>query len=511
MRHTNANETIFCKCNKKGEIQLPQKLYKDIKQSKKQLQEYFGNSVDFYTKDIKLCGVMCCVCIFEGLSSLERLWIVMLDSLTSKSDFPKECANLHDYLMEKTEIPFEKTSVDSLENAVMRLTSGASVVLIDGSENAVGMATQNWEFRSVQEPGTEGNLRGSKEGFTEPLRINITLVRRLIRTGDLRIETHQLGNETMTEVALFYNNKLVPKDVLNTLKDKLKNSNLPFAFDTGYLAGFMREGSFSVFQSVGYTERPDTAAAKICEGKIVVMINGSPFAMIVPYFFNENFQSMDDYTEKAYFATFVRLLKYLSFFIAVMLPGIFVCITDFTPEILPEQLLYRVMAAEQTTPLPIFLETLFMIFLLEVVREAGLRMPKPIGQSVNLVAALIVGDAAISVGLVSAPVVIVTALTAICGYVVPSLYEPITSLRILFILAGGLLGPFGILVIFILMILSTSNMEIMGLAYTAPFAPGTKTALTDGFIRVSWKKLIKTNNSVWKSNTAEDINEDRKP
>ncbi len=501
------NIIFLVKLYYKGEVKLPQKLNKDINISKKQLQEYFGNSVDFYTKDIKLCGVSCCICIFEGLSSLERLWIVMLDSLSKQKNYPSECNNLHDYLMEKTEIPFEKTSVDSLENAVMRLTSGASVVLIDGSENAVGMATQNWEFRSVQEPTTEGNLRGSREGFTEPLRVNITLVRRLIRTGDLRIEAYQIGSETMTEVAVFYNEKLVPKHILSALKQNLKNANLPFVFDTGYLAGFVRKGSFSVFQSVGYTERPDTAAAKICEGKIVVMINGSPFAMIVPYFFNENFQSMDDYTEKAYFATFVRLLKYLAFFIAVMLPGVFVCITDFTPELLPEQLLYRVMAAEQTTPLPIFLETLFMIFLLEIVREAGLRMPKPIGQSVNLVAALIVGDAAISVGLVSAPVVIVTALTAICGYVVPSLYEPITSLRLLFILAGGLLGPFGLLVVFIIMILSTCNMEIMGFAYTAPFAPASKTAVIDGFIRSSWKKLVKTENSIWKNNNEENADE----
>ncbi len=476
-------------------------LNNDINSSKKQLQEYFGKNVDFYAKDIKLCGVSCCIFIFECLSSLERLSIMMLDGLSRQEDYPKESKNLFDYLMHKTNIPFEVTPIDSLENAVIRLTSGAAIILIDGSSKAVSVATQNLEYRSVQEPGTESNLKGSREGFTEPLRINISLIRRLIRTGDLRIETHQIGKKTQTEYAILYDETLVPKHVLQSLKQKLKQAQLPFVFDTGYIAAFMRNGTFSMFQSVGYTERPDTAAAKICEGKIIVMVNGSPFAMIVPYFFNENFQSMDDFTEKAYFASFIRLLKYTAFFIAVMLPGIFVSIVEFTPEVLPEQLLYRVMASEQTTPLPIFLEALFMIFLLEIVREAGLRMPKPIGQSVSLVAALIVGDAAISVGLVSAPIVIIVALTAISGYVIPSLYEPIIALRIIFIIAGGLLGPFGILIVFTLMIFNACNMEIMGLAFTSPIAPMTKQVFFDGFLRLGWKKLIKNNSNIWSNET----------
>ncbi len=474
------------------------KLYSNIDDAKGQLKDYFGDSVDFYTKDVLICGVRCCICIFEGLSSLEKLSIMMLDSLSQERSYSSQYKNLHEYLMQSTVIPFEMTSVDSVHAACVRLTSGASLVLIDGSTKGVAMATQSMQFRSVQESGTESNLHGSREGFTEIMRINISLVRRLIRTGDLRVETFQIGSETQTEVGIFYNKNLVPKHVKEQFVDKIKQANLPIVFDTGYIAAFLRKGTFSFFQSVGYTERPDTVAAKICEGKIVVMVNGSPFAMVAPYFFNENFQSMDDYTEKAYFASFVRLLKYSAFFIAVMLPGVFISIANYTPQLLPAQLLYRISATEQSTPLPLFLEVLFMIFLLEIVREAGLRMPKPIGQSVSLVAALIVGDAAISVGLVSAPVVIITALTAICGYVVPALYEPITGLRFVFILAGGLLGPVGIVIMSFLMLLSACNMEIFGLAYMSPFAPIDKVALKDGVVRTAWKKLAGKNDNLWK-------------
>ncbi len=472
-------------------------LSSDIKISKQQLLNYFGENVDFYTKDIKLCGVKCCICIFEGLSSLERLWIMTLDALSNLNEFPSENENLYEYLMHNTELPLEKAPIDTLESAALRLTSGSSVILIDGSEFGVAIATQSWQFRSVQEPGTEGNLHGSRESFTEPLRINISLVRRMIRTGDLRIETMVMGEKTKTEIAVMYSNTMVPKHVLNTVKEKLKNAKLPFVFDTGYVAAFMRKNSFSLFQSVGYTERPDTVAAKICEGKIIIMANGSPFALILPYFFSENFQSMDDYTEKAYFASLIRLLKYLAFFIAVMLPGLFVSVVNFTPEMLPEQLLNRIAATDLSTPLPFFLEALLMNFLLEIVREAGLRMPKPIGQSVSLLAALIVGDAAISVGLVSAPIVIIVALTAICGYVLPSLYEPIISLRILFILFGGLLGHFGILILTIFMLINISNMEIFSLPYTAPLIPFSNAAFNDGILRVNWRKLNKEHKNIW--------------
>ena len=266
------------------------------------------------------------------------------------------------------------------------------------------------------------------------------------------------------------------------MKRRLESVKLPFLFDTGYLAAFLQKSRFSFFQSVGYTERPDTACAKICEGKIIIMANGSPFAMIVPYFFNENFQSMDDYSEKAYFASLIRILKYSAFLIAVMLPGVFVSVANFTPELLPPELLYKVASAELATPLPLFMEALFVNFLLEIVREAGLRLP--------------VGDAAVSAGIVGTPVVIVAAMTAICTFVVPSLYEPITVLRILYILAGGLLGPLGIVTLLFCMLLGMCGMNSFGIPYTAPIAPGSSAFWRDGLLRRNWHTLARADFSI---------------
>ena len=336
------------------------------------------------------------------------------------------------------------------------------------------------------------------------LRVNICLVRRLVRTQTFMAETLTCGEKTQTELALLYDRKLVSQPLLAEIRRRASQAKLPFVFDTGYLAPFLQRGYFSFFQSVGYTERPDTAAAKICEGKIVLMANGSPFAMLIPYFFSENFSSMDDYSEKAYFATLVRCLKYAAFLIAVMLQGVFVSIANFTPELLPKEMLYKIAASEQATPLPLFLEAMLVTFLLEIVREAGLRLPKPIGHSVSLVAALIVGDAAVSAGLVGTPVVIVAALTAICTFVVPSLYEPITVLRLLFILTGGLLGPLGIAGMFFCMLVSASGMHAFGIPYLAPIAPSTGGFLRDGIIRLAWPSLAK------KAFTVRDLPQDEK-
>ncbi|MFQ8832797.1 MAG: spore germination protein [Ruthenibacterium lactatiformans] len=412
---------------------MEQTLTTSLLDNKLALKGLFGTATDFYTKDITLMGYPACICMFEGLSSIERLWIMMLDVLSKPDVQPETPEELFDYILKQTAIPLESKSVVCVEDARAQLTAGTSVILIDGVARGLVLSTQSMQFRSVQEPSGEGNVRGSREGFTEPLRVNISLMRRLIRSGELMVETMTVGEHTKTEIALLYNTQLVPKQMLSTVKRRLESVKLPFLFDTGYLAAFLQKSRFSFFQSVGYTERPDTACAKICEGKIIIMANGSPFAMIVPYFFNENFQSMDDYSEKAYFASLIRILKYSAFLIAVMLPGVFVSVANFTPELLPPELLYKVASAELATPLPLFMEALFVNFLLEIVREAGLRLsPSAIGEPCGGA----VVDAAVSAGNVGT-----------CGHrgyndsdlhlCSAIMYEPITVLRILYILAGA--------------------------------------------------------------------------
>ncbi|MBP8855144.1 MAG: spore germination protein [Oscillospiraceae bacterium] len=462
------------------------------------LKNMFGDSVDFYTKDISLFGFAGCICMFENLSSIERLWIMMLDSLSKPEITPKTSKDAFDFIFHNTAIPMERSLVHTKDELRAQLTAGTSVILLDGVNTGLVISTQSMQFRSVQEPSGEGNIRGSREGFCELIRVNISLIRRLIRNTELRTETLTVGERTKTDIALCYDASLVQQDLLIEVRKRLQKAKLPFVFDTGYLAPFLHQRGFSFFSAVGYTERPDTAAAKICEGKIVVIANGTPFAMIVPYFFSENFQSMDDYSAKAYFASFIRVLKYCAFFLAILLPGVFVSVANFTPELFPGQLLYKIAASEGATPMPLFMEALFITLLLEIIREAGLRLPKAIGHSVSLVAALIVGDAAVSAGIIGTPIVIVAAMTAICTFVVPALYEPVTVLRLLFILAGGILGPLGIILLFAVMLFNICGMDSFGVPYTSPITPSGKGFWQDGILRASWRTLSKNQFSVKK-------------
>lgn len=472
-------------------------LTSNLEENISELQNRFSNAEDLYIKRVEIAGQPCSICIFEGLSSLEKLWIMMLDAL-SQLKAPCNAQQLHRFIQQCSALPVESAPVQSMDDARAQLTVGAAVVLIDGVAEGIAIATQSMQYRSVQEPGGEGNVRGSREGFIELLRVNVSLVRRLIRSEDLCIRFFTVGEKTKTEVALLYNDRLTDEALLKKVLHRIQNMKTPMVFDSAYLTPFLRKSRFSFFSAAGYTERPDTAAAKICEGKIICMVNGSPFALILPYTFSENFQSMDDYSAKAYFASFIRVLKYAAFFISVMLTGLFVSIVNYTPELLPEQLLYKVAAAEQATPLPLFLEAIMVNFLLEIVREAGLRLPKAIGHSVSLVAALIVGDAAIKAGLLGTPVVVIAALTSVCAYTIPSLYEPIIVLRLLFILAGGILGPMGILLLFCFMIFDLCALQPYGIPYVFPLAPLQKSAVTDGVLRRRAQVLAHNNFSIKK-------------
>ena len=455
------------------------------------LKELFGKSMDLYIKSVQVRGIPCGLCMMDGLASTTTLWVTLLDRLSRPEQQAESGRVLFQQIMQGSDLPAEPMPAQCWEDVVRRLTAGFTVLLIDGISQAVVMSTQSVPGRTIQEPSGEGNIRGSREGFTELVRTNVAILRRLIRTETFVVEFLQCGQRTQTEIALCYDRGLAPPPLVARIRQQIEQINIPILLDSGYLAPFLQRSGSSFFSETGYTERSATACAKICEGKLVILVNGSPFAMVLPYFFTEHFQSLDDYASKAYFCSFIRLLKYFAFALAVLLPGAFVCAVQYTPELFPPQLLYKISSAERGTPWPLFLEMVLVILLLEVVREAGLRLPHPIGHSVGLVAALIVGDAAIGAGILSTPVVIIAALTSISMFVIPSLYEPATVLRILFVFAGGLLGPAGMIALFMAMLFSICGMDSCGIPFTSPLAPWGPGSYRDGVIRLSWKKLAR--------------------
>lgn len=279
--------------------------------------------------------------------------------------------------------------------------------------------------------------------------------------------------------------------------------------DSSYFVPWLLPGKARLFTPVSYTERPAVAAAKICEGKIVVLVNGSPSAMVLPALFCENFECLDDYASTAVFSSFLRILKYVSFYLTVFLPGVFVCLAVYLPELIPPQLLYKIEAAEKATPLPLFAEMLLVILILEVIREAGLRMPQSLGHSVSLVSALIIGDAAIATGLMSTPVIFVASITAIAVFVTPSLYEPATLLRLGVVLAAGLAGPVGLAGAFFAVLLSLSGTACLQVPYLAAHPFPQRPMEEDGIIRRNYRRLSAHDFNIWQKREGNDTKTER--
>lgn len=467
------------------------------------LDEMFGASADYYAKEITIYHCRGCIVLFDGMASLDSLWDLLLDAASRQMPpFAADAAfcsgsKVFEQILHDSAFPAENHAVNDMEDLVKRLTAGMAVLLLDGCGKGIAFSVQGLKFRSVDEPSGEGNLRGSREGFTDLLRVNLSLLRRLIRTPDLVLEVQQSDTDAKTEYAVCYCKSKADPAVVRRIRQILAAAKPELLLDSSYFVPWLLPGKIRMFTPVGCTERPAVAAAKLSEGKIVILVNGSPSAMVLPALFCENFECLDDYASTAVFSSFLRVLRYVSFYLTVFLPGVFVCVAVYLPELIPPQLLYKIEAAEKATPLPLFAEMLLVMLILEVIREAGLRMPQSLGHSVSLVSALIIGDAAIATGLMSTPVIFVASITAIAVFVTPPLYEPATLLRIGTVLAAGLAGPVGLVGAFFAFLLGLSNTSMLGVPYLAVRPFPQKPISEDGVIRRNYRQLSKDCFNIW--------------
>lgn len=455
-----------------------------------ELRGKYQNSADFLTREISIASIDVTFVMIEGMVNIQTISKMIIDPLLSEK-FTKNstCDTIYDFIYNKTVIAVDQSDVYTYEELFKFIMSGFVVILIDGICKGIALGVQGFSFRSISEPASEINERGSREGFTEPLRINMTMVRRRIKSPKLKFELMSVGETSNTDLCLMYMTDKVSPMLLRNVKHKLKNAKLDIALSTGYIQPFLEGNPASLFSDVGVTERPDVLCAKINEGRIAVVMDGTPYAIIVPYLFSENFQTVDDYSHKGYYATFIRLLKYFSFALTILLPGIYVAVGTFHPELLPSALLFSVAASEEATPFPLFIEALIIHILYEIMREAGLRLPRPVGHAVSIVGGLVIGDASVNAGLISAPMVLLVALTAISSFVIPSLYEPVSILRFAFIICGGLMGLYGIAVLTMLVLVNICSLNNFGMPYTSPIAPFSLTSMRDTFMRLSFKKI----------------------
>ena len=465
------------------------RLNRDLMENMVKVRALSQNSTDLLERQIEVSGVPVAILMCEGMVNLQLFTQILVRPLTELSLENADGEAVARWVSRETVLSGDQKEFFTYDELFSFLMAGFVVLLIDGVDRGIACGMQGYSFRSVSEPSTEMNITGSREGFVEPIRVNQTMIRRRLRSPSLKFEMYPIGEKSRTDICLVYLTDTADPRMVEEVKRRLGKLSSDILLSQGYLRPYLEGQPLSPFSSVGTTERPDTLCAKINEGRIGILVDGTPFALVVPYLFEEHFQSMDDYSYRPYYGSFIRLLKYFAFLLSIFLPGGYVAITSFSPEMLPDSLLFNIAASEQQTPFSMMTEALVIHLIYEIMREAGLRLPRPVGHAVSIIGALVIGDAAVKAGIIGSSMVMVVALTALSSFVVPSLYEPAAILKFVFILVGGTWGLFGISVGFVLLLTNLCALESLGVPIMAPLSPCAPADLRDGLWRTGWKKL----------------------
>lgn len=374
----------------------------------------------------------------------------------------------------------------SMDEAVTAILNGDTALFLDGSAKALIMNTRTWAHRGVQQPETEPVVRGSREGFTETLSINISQIRRKIKDPELYFEAIQLGRRTRTEVCVVYIRNIANPKIVAEVWRRIKRINIDAVLESGYLEEFIQDAPLSIFPTVGNTETPDKFSAKILEGRVGILVDGTPFALTVPFLFVESFQVAEDYYSRSFFTSLIRLIRFLALHLTIVLPALYVAVITFHPNIVPETLLLTIARTREGIPFPAFVEALLMGIFYEMFREGSVRMPRIVGQAVSIVGALILGEAAVNAGIISPIMVIITGLTAVSGFLLPPQTDSITLLRIPLLVIASFFGLFGIIWSYILIVIHLASLRSFGAPYFSPIMPLTFADLKDSFLRAPW-------------------------
>lgn len=384
----------------------------------------------------------------------------------------------------------EISETTDLKKIVESVTYGDTLLFLDGFDKCIIIGSKSFPQRGIAEPDGEKVILGPKEGFTESLMTNLSMVRKRLRTHNLKMEFSSLGEQSATGICICYLDNIVNKDILNVIKNRINSIDMDAVLDSNYIIEQISEPSILCFSTSGTTERPDIVAAKILEGRVAIFVDGTPIVITAPFLFIENFQSNEDYYINSFYATFTRILRAVGFLLSIIIPGMYVAIEAFHPKIMPTSLLIHIAKERVNVPLPASVECFAMLMCFYILQEAGLRMPSQIGQAFSIVGALILGQAAVSANLVTSPMIIIVALTGITGLLVPKLSAPSLLLRFFFLFMGSNVGLYAIIISFSIFITHLFNLRTYGIpSLLSPKKLCTQT-IKDTFIRSPWNKML---------------------
>lgn len=381
----------------------------------------------------------------------------------------------------------EKKIVTTYKEVVTDVLLGNAVLIADGIDKAFSFGLKHFEKRAITEPPTSTVIKGPREGFVESLPVNISMMRRKLKTPDLIFENVTIGKYSETPVALCYIKGIADIRLVKKLKKRLQRIDIDAVLDSSYVSKFLREHKYSLFKQIGNTEKPDILAGKILEGRVAIFVDGSPIALTVPYLLIEDFQSPSDYYNSSYSATVARYIRIISVALALFLPAVFVAAELFHLQLIPLSFLLTIVNSIKGIPLSPSFEMFFTLLIFEILNEASVRMPKYVGMVVSIVGGLVLGETAVTAGIISAPTLMIIALSGICLYTVPELEQTFSVLRLVFLVIAGSGGIYSVLITVALLTIYLISFESYATPICAPFSPlvsaDMKDAIYKGFIQ----------------------------
>ena len=441
------------------------------------------------------------VAFVDGMINSEIVDNFILKPLVQGADFKasKTEKEIIDLIMIGTVYHCQRKLRDTLTDCYHDLLSGSVLLIFDNSEQAVTFETKGFEKRGVSEPSNENVLKGSKEAFVEVLRINTALIRRRIPSDDLIISQQIAGQRTHTAIAAVYIKGIANQSIVDEIKKRLGKINVDGIVSLGLVESYLKDSKYSLFPQVLYTERADKFCANILEGRVGILIDGFPIALIQPVDINTFLQAPEDYAQNYFYSALYRAMRYIATLVSLILPAFYVSVTTFHQEMIPTKLAAAIIQSKEGVPFPSYLEVLLMLAAFEVLMEAGMRLPKSVGQAVSIVGALVVGQAAISAKILSPGVVIVIAAAGITGFVIPSqdFSNSMRVCRFLLVCCSITSGLYGLSIGAIVILYHLCNLEVLGVPYLSPLVSSEgKGMFNDTAIRKPWQKMKERPNNI---------------
>jgi spore germination protein KA len=465
-----------------------------------QILQIFANCSDLIIRKITLADSTQILLVYlKVLVDDKRLEDGLMKHLMNIESLKSEFANGMMERLEQELIPMARAVViDSMKDAVQRIVQGEAVVFAESANKSLAVSSPKKLQRELTEPNIETVIIGPQLGFIENMEVNLGLLRNRLRTPLLKIEKTSAGKMTQTPLALVYLEGRVSQQVIKEVQRRISSIEMDSVLDVGYIEELICDKTYSVFPLMKLTQRPDAVTAALIEGKFAIMVEGSSLALIAPVVFWFGFQVVEDYYMHFIIATQLRWLRLMFAFMALTLPSFYVAITTFHQEMIPTALALTLAASREVIPFPTVLETLMMEIIFDALREAGIRLPRPVGETISIVGALVIGQAAVQAGIISAPIVMIVSLTGIASFLIPfpKMSQAITILRFPMVLFAGMFGLYGIGMALIVLLIHLANLRSFGIPYLSPLTPFYRPGLLDTFIRAPWGLLSKRKDNI---------------